>query len=276
MRFVHLTLANSAPSIRRTGLKASTTSHGPGVYAMPLLRDRWTTYQWARELRRWQQGQRIVAVTFQVPDRDAVWAGRYNEAPRSMTASESAAWVEANPHGAEVIVPGSVGVKAIQWIREIPQLVGWSETPESSEKWDCVCPACLPPGLPDLHRRLKGAFDRAIAALRQATTCNDKFQALQRMEEPAWRSRGRLSARRLLSQAQSPEALLRSELARLLGSFRWPEVEKTLLALCYDPDEMVRESAVHGVWAALGYTRAMESLAEHPEARKLLDDFENP
>ncbi len=241
---------------------------------MPLLRDRWTTYQWARELRRWQQGQRIVAVTFQVPDQTAVWAGRYNGEPRSMTAAETSVWVEANPHGAEVLVPGSIGVKAIQRIQEIPQLIGWTETPEATEKWDCVCPACLPPGLPDLHRRLKGAFDRAIAALRQATTVNDKFQALEQMEEPAWRSRGRLSAKRLTSLAQSPEPILRGQVARLLGSFRWAEVEATLRKLSRDPDEMVRENAVHGIWSALGLARATLVLADDPEALRYLAECE--
>lgn len=192
-----------------------------------------------------------------------------------MIASETASWVQANPHGAQVIIPGSIRVKAIEQIRKVPQLVGWTETPEESEKWGCVCSACLPPGLPDLNRRLKGAFDRAVAALRQASTDNERYQALQQMEEPARRSRGRLSAKRLLSLSKSQHPVLRAELARLLGTFPRNQVEATLIALARDPDEMVRESAFHGLWESLGAIRAATLLADHPEAISYLDSLED-
>ena len=81
MRLVHLAPASRERSIRRVGLRGArvrllaprgqTIVVDRAVFAMPVVRDFWTTYQWLRELRRWHD-ERMVAVSFRISDREPV------------------------------------------------------------------------------------------------------------------------------------------------------------------------------------------------------------
>jgi hypothetical protein len=155
MRLVHLAPESAERAIRRSGLrgKKANVSTAPSttvvleraVYAMPVVADFWTTFQWLRELRRGHD-ERLVAVYFRVPDNEPVYFGRYNEPHLARTAGAAAAWVLENPAGAQVVVPRSVAAKEVVAVRRVKQLVGWTDVPEPGKKLACVCPACLPHG----------------------------------------------------------------------------------------------------------------------------------
>lgn len=102
MRLVHLAPLSIERSIRRAGLTARKVAllvspdgasvNTGAVYAMPVVPDFWTTYQWLRELRRWHD-ERMVAVYFRVQDDEPVYVGRYGQQQRIMKAAAAAAWV---------------------------------------------------------------------------------------------------------------------------------------------------------------------------------------
>ena len=135
MRLVHLAPASQDRSIRRTGIAGTratlVATAGPtvalrsAVFAMPVVSDFWTTFQWLRELRRGHD-QRIVAVYFRVSDDEIVHVGRYGQPHGAMTAAAAAAWVVKSPAGAEVVVPHRVAAKDVLAIRHVrhPPRVG--------------------------------------------------------------------------------------------------------------------------------------------------------
>src|SRR5262245_21831349 len=98
MRFVHLAPASSERSITRAGVRGvKSTILGESapivlrraVFAMPIVTDFWTTYQWLRELRR-AHDERMLAVQFVVADEEAVYVGRYNQPHRASSAAQAA------------------------------------------------------------------------------------------------------------------------------------------------------------------------------------------
>jgi len=283
MRCVHLAPLREQRSLQRAGVRGALVQlldgenqpqqFAQGVFCMPVLRDFSTTYQWLRELKRWH-GLPMVAVHLHVPDGELVWVGRYGESHRPMAASQAAGWIEANPRGAQMLLPRSVAVKEIDSIRSLPQLVGWREIPEEDRKGECVCFACLPPGLPDLLPRVRGVFHRAIHDLRRAVSGDEAAAALARMQIPLERAHGRLSPRRLLSQANSPFPEARLNLAMLLGHFAWREVEETLQLLLRDETESVRSQACYAVWCKLGCRRASHFLRDHPAVEFVFEYLE--
>ena len=274
MRFVHLAPESSRRSIERSGLRGEKVSLpvGPAgerfalrqaVFCTPILADFWTTYQWLRELRR-GPGQRLLAVHFRVPDDESMFVGRYGEPHLAVKASETAAWVQANPNGAQAILPRKVRQDEVHRLLEMNQLVGWTGCPESDKLFDCVCPACLPPGTPDLLRRFRGAYAKAVQALREATTPAEATAALLSMDMPLERARGRIPPTKILAQVDSPHATIRSCVAGLLGLFPWPQADKALAKLLQDADSRVCQQAVSSVWRLLRTQRAIDYLWEGP------------
>ena len=270
MRFVHLAPESRAKGIRRSGLGGSkaTLSASAGeeiafknaVFAMPVVADFWTTFQWLRELRRWTDEKR-VAVYFRVPDDEVVHVGRYGEPHLEMTATAAAAWVMKNPAGAQVVLARRVEAKDILGVRQVRQLVGWTQTPDAEKKSDCVCRACLPQGDRQFMRRVRGAYAAGMSAVREARTNDELLSALARLEIPLERARGRIEPKGLMALARSDEAELRRAVAALLGLFRPSQVEHELERLLRDEDAAVRGESVEALARSAGVARTAERLA---------------
>jgi HEAT repeat protein len=267
MRLIHLAPASKERAISKGGLRGakvtlatSASTHealAHGVYAMPVVVDFWTTYQWLRELRRWHD-ETLVAVYFRVADDEPVYAGRYNEPHVARSAAAAAGWVSKNPAGAQVVVPRSVGAKDIVRIKRMPQLVGWTEIPEQNKKLACVCPACLSHGDRNLMRRVRSAFDAGLTAARLATSVEGKLAALRSLDIPLERARGRLAHTKLARFARSPHAQVRRTAARLLGYYGFAKVEADLRRLLGDSDPEVRQESVESMARAGGAQRVSE------------------
>lgn len=270
MRLVHLARASTERAIGKGGLKGTkaTIATAPtinialarAVYAMPVVADFWTTFQWLRELRRGHD-ERLVAVYFRVPDSESVYFGRYNEPHVARTAAAAAAWVLENPAGAQVVVPRSIAAKDIVAIRRVKQLVGWTEVPEPSKKFACVCSACLPHGDRHLMRRVRGAFATGLAAARRASSDVELLTALGTLELPLERGRDRLEHTKLVGFSRSPSPQVRRAAARLLGYFRLNAVKGALRSLLGDPHLDVRQEAVEALVRAGGAVQASKLLA---------------
>jgi hypothetical protein len=145
----HLTSANDAASIRRTGIKAVSLGRGTprGVFCMPRLPDYFASHQWLRELKR--RGQRtIVAVDFRLPSDEPVWVGRFHEQHRGIDA-----------RGFEVVVPRSIRRDEILRVRTPSQVLGWRYSPDAhGRRPTCACRVCLPKGTIK-SRRLRQRLD---------------------------------------------------------------------------------------------------------------------
>jgi hypothetical protein len=270
-RLVHLIRASSARTIRRAGIRggAATVLELAGrraelaraVFAMPLVPDFSVTYQWVRELRRWH-GESMMAVHFVLPSDEEVLVGRYGTAHARVALRDAVRRVLKSPEGNEIVVMRSVRRREVVAIRNVTQLVGWTEVPGPRAKLDCLCQACVPPGTRDLMRRVRGAFSRHLTDARRAKSDREVAAALQRLGVPLERARGRLDADGLLAFARSESADLRREAAALLGYFRWSEVEAELGRLVSDPDERVHASAIDSMVRAGGPTRTFAHLRE--------------
>jgi hypothetical protein len=263
MRLVHLARASLARGITRGGLAgrkirlpgagAGTTTTLPrGVYAMPVLRDSWTTLQWLRELRRGHD-ERMVAVYFHLPDDELVHVGRYNEPHQAMAVSAAAAWVTRHPAGAEIVVPRAIPARAIRAVREVGQLVGWTDVPEAERKLHCLCDYCFPRGDRRFMRRIRAAYADGIAAQRAARTREETIAALGTLETPLERARGRLEPTKLLPLVRAPDAEVRTVVAALLGHFRAEQVQSPLELLLRDAHVDVRTRAGHALLRSLGH-----------------------
>lgn len=271
LRFVHLTPEKNRRSIIRAGLKASPGPMGAGVHALPLVSDFAVTYQWTREIRRWHPGQKVVAVRFWLPDEELVWVGHYAGDHQQKKASESANWVLENPLGAQVIASRAIPAKAIEKIWEVHQRVGWTETPETHLQFRCACPVCLPPGTPELHRRLRGMYAEAITNLRRARTSEEIQDALAQVEGPLERAGERLSPKPLLPFTRHSNPCVRTASCRLLANFSWGNVGQTVLSLLNDPDPRAVQAAVFTLSSLQGSSEALRLLEHSPAAVYLLE-----
>lgn len=274
MRLLHLAPASRERGIRRAGLKGTkVTLLAPAgaavelphaVFAMPVVFDFWTTFQWLRELRRWH-GERLIAVYFRLPDGEAVHAGRYGEPHAVMTASAAAAWVSKNPAGAEVVIPHGVAAGNVLGIKQVPQLVGWTGVPEESKKLGCVCPACLPRGDRAFMRRVRGAYHAGISAVRGARSAQDLRSAMSSLAIPLERARGRIEPDKILPFARSEDPKVRRTVANLLGWFDWSQVQRALEPLLRDDDAAVRRECVESMVRAAGTRRAAGLIEDAPD-----------
>lgn len=276
MRFVHLARASTERTIRKGGLKGAkaivptsaktSIALARAVYAMPVVADFWTTFQWLRELRR-SHGERLVAVYFRVPDDEPVHCGRYSEPHVVRTAAAAAAWVLKNPAGAQVVVPRSIAAREVVSIKGMKQLVGWTEIPEASKKSACVCWACLAQGDRHLMRRVRGAFAAGLTAARRASSDDELRAALGRLEVPLERGRDRLDHAKLVRFARAASPEIRRSAARLFGYFGFSKIQGHLRVLLDDPELEVRHEAVEALVRAGGAVRASKLLAScGPEA----------
>jgi hypothetical protein len=145
--FVHITTAQAARRIRRSGIAARSYGRagGRGVYCMPVLRSFTLTHQWVRELRRWHPGV-LVVVQLRLPDHEPVTVGRYGAPPDLVTAAQAVAVVREldDPRGYEVFVPRAITPAEVRRIRDVPQGVGWRYQPAAHGRRPCAC--CAPRG----------------------------------------------------------------------------------------------------------------------------------
>lgn len=146
----HLTSANDAASIRRTGIRAVSPGRGTprGVFCMPRLPDYFASHQWLRELKR--RGQRtVVAVDFRLPSDEPIWVGRYHQEHREMRLGRAIGMLmrEVDARGFEVVVPRSIRPDEILRVRTPSQVLGWRYSPEAhGRRPTCACRVCLPKG----------------------------------------------------------------------------------------------------------------------------------
>jgi hypothetical protein len=130
---VHIADERHLRVIRRTGLQVSKAKSAAnetrrsirGVFAVPLLENHLLSHQWVREIKR--HGFRYaIAVYFQLPHQETVWAGRYGEEKKCTTAAECAAHLQQRElAGFEVIIPRSIRPSEIRRIRPLPRVRGW-------------------------------------------------------------------------------------------------------------------------------------------------------
>ncbi len=274
-RLVHLAPASRRRGIERSGIRGESTQVYTGnkepetlsraVFAMPILPDFSVTYQWLRELRRWHH-ERMLAVHFVAPSDEDVWVGRYNKPHEKVSLGAAVRRVTEDPAGNEIILTRSIRKNEIASVRELTQLVGWTETPEPST-FDCLCRMCVRAGTPDLMRRVRAAFERHVLEARQALESDDVVRALSRLDLPLERARGRLTPDKLLAFVRSPERDVRRVATSLLGNFKWAAVETALAARLRDEYGSVREAAVRAMIRSGGVRRA------HAHVAKVSDDL---
>jgi HEAT repeats len=270
MRLLHLAPMSRRGAILRGGIAAQPTGLASGrpapvrgVYAMPVVADFWTTYQWLRELRS-RHGQRMVAVHFRIPDDEPVHVGRYWETHQRTTAAAAAAWVMANPQGAEVVVPRKIPPKEILRVVEPGQLVGWTGSPTPSPLNECVCFGCLPTGVPKFMRRVRAAYERGWSNIRSATDTEQLLGGLRDLYDPLERARGRIAFGKLLRLLGHAEPSVRAAVAGLMSHGTSKQVAAPLTALLGDPDAAVRAAAAESLIAVVGCRRAMPALLRAP------------
>jgi hypothetical protein len=99
---------------------------------VPVTPNFYLTFQWARELRR--SGYRsTVAVTFVIPDTEAVTVGRFGTEGATMTAAEAVAHFISGEDtlGHQVLIGRPIQPGEIRSIRPAPPIVGWRYYPEA-------------------------------------------------------------------------------------------------------------------------------------------------
>jgi hypothetical protein len=139
--FVHLAPAREAGRIRRDGVRVGRKA--AGVFAMPVVADYMTTYNWSREMTR-HRG-RLVAVQFRIPDAEDVRLGHYTAPSEVVTAAQAVGIIREVPdaRGFEVLIPRSISAGEVTHIRSAPR-VGWrySPTAKGTANALCPCPVC--------------------------------------------------------------------------------------------------------------------------------------
>lgn len=287
-RLVHLARASTERAIRRAGIHGRkllipvASEKEPrilerGVFAMPVLRDFGVTYQWLRELRQWH-GERMIAVHVRIPDDEVVLVGRYGQPHAEQRVTVASKAIVAKPAGAEIIVPRAIAKSEVVAIREMTQLVGWTDVPEADRKFDCICPACLPRGVPDRIRKINGAYRRGFDAYRRATTDRERLDALSRIGTVLGEAPEKLDGAPLLRIARSRSASsdVRRRAVALLGDLPWSRTGEALTAHALsDTDPTVRARAVTAILRAAGPLRAERVLraAAERENELLLHDL---
>lgn len=274
-RLVHLAPESLRRAIERNGIRAESTSVYTGgkepvnlpraVYAMPIVPDFSVTYQWLRELRRWHR-ERMVAAHFVVPSEEEVWVGRYNKPHQRMALGAAVRRVRDEPAGNEIILTRGIRKKELASVRDVTQLVGWTEMPEPSTN-DCLCRRCMRGGTPELMRRVRATFARHVYAARKARTSDEIVAELANLDVPLQRARGRIAPDKLFAFLRSPHGEVRRAATVLLGSFKWAAVASALAGRLSDEDGRVREAAVNAMIRAGGIRRT------HPHVAKIADDL---
>lgn len=167
--FVHIADERDARSIERNGLKlsrvnpkfAETDVFRHGVFALPVIENFVVSHQWLRELKR-RGFSTAIGVYFKIPDTELVWAGRYNQAKKQITAAEAVAQLRASEAmGFEVIIPRSIRATEIKYLRTLPQTLGWRYFPEAKGKPPfCGCAYCQRGNIKSW--RIRERYDKAM------------------------------------------------------------------------------------------------------------------
>ena len=231
-QFVHITAAQSARRIARSGIAARSSGRtgARGVYCMPVLPSFTLTYQWVREQRRWHPGV-LVGVHLRLPDDEPVTVGHYSAPPRETTAAEAIAAVREldDPRGYEVFVPRAITNAEVRRIRDVPQGVGWRYLPAAHGRRPCPCPSCLPRGGYKVARlRRRSPYDpppqpkgERMEQLRAASTADEIIDVLAAL------GRGRRGgAEELAYLADHPDPHVRDTLDRVLRVYRGREARR--------------------------------------------------
>jgi hypothetical protein len=166
--FVHIADERDARSIERNGLKLPKASYKLrendvfkfGVFALPVIENFVVSHQWLRELKR-ARFNTAVGVYFKIPDTETVWAGRYNQEKKRITAAEAVAQLRRSEGmGFEVIIPRSIKVSEIKYLRTLPQTIGWRYFPEAKGKPPfCGCRYCQRGNIKS--RRIRENYDKS-------------------------------------------------------------------------------------------------------------------
>ncbi len=271
-RLVHLAPERLVRRIERAGLRGSTCvvlvdgvtyKIEEGVFAMPVVPDFSVTHQWLRELRRWGRG-RMVAVHFSIPAEEPVYVGRYSAEKSYGPARKMIPALLQKPLGAELLVPRRIASRDVVEISRVRQDVGWVETPDTPHKFDCVCVACLPSGTARLKRRIRRAYQAAIAGAKAAQSSDAVLESLSALYLPLERAAAHLPPEPLLLFTRHVDARVRSSAIQSLGAFHSPLVESRLAECLVDGE--VSSTAVESLVDCGGPQRAFErvrSLAPH-------------
>ncbi|MEO0323524.1 MAG: HEAT repeat domain-containing protein [Myxococcota bacterium] len=274
-RFLHLAPERLRGRIARSGLRGRArrvelgeggTADVTALFAMPLLADHQVTYQWLRELRRWGRSRRI-AVSFELPDDEEVLVGRYAEPKHSVRAAEAAAWVEEHPWGAEVVVLSPVAPRAVRWMRDVRQDVGWLRVPPGQHDFECVCPSCVPRGAADLFRRCRAQYNTALEQLHAhgiRLEVDESLRLMHRAEMAAERVAHRLDPRKLHSLAEHPVPAVRRAVVRTLGYFPLHRVAAPLRRRLEDAFDSVALDAARELFRRDALAEAPTALATRP------------
>lgn len=275
MKLVHLAPEKHARSIERAGIsgeRVAFPTDGGGrtelraaIFAMPVVADYATTFQWTRELRR-VHGARMIAIHFRIPDDEEVHVGRYGQPHRTMAAAASASWVEANPRGAEVIIARRIEANEVIAARVMDQRVGWMDSPESGGRVNCVCQVCLPRGDPKFMRRVRAAATKAADAVRGAATDDALAHALADFETPLERAADRIDTGPIFRHIGHRSADVRRRVTWLLGYIRHePRAYEALVSMCSDSDPAVRKGAVESLTRVATLATVAEVLTRHAD-----------
>lgn len=225
---VHLAPEPLRRRIERSGLRGRGWSMPVGgervwleeaVFAMPVSADFWTTHQWLRELRR-RSRNRLVGVYFRLPSETVVYVGRFGQEHRAVPLRVAVAAVRESPAGAEIVIPGCVGVSAIRDVRALRQDVGWVETPEARSHYDCMCRMCLRPGTPNLVRRVRASYLHAMRRIATAESDAEVLKALGAVQNAIARDRDQLPKQPLMRLMRHPNPKVRARVEDLLGDFK--------------------------------------------------------
>lgn len=171
----------------------------------------------------------MVAVHFSIPSDEPVYAGRYNSDKVLGPARKMIPLILQKPLGAELIVARKVARRDIHAIAQIRQDVGWVENPDTPHKYDCVCVACLPSGTARLKRRIRRAYQAAIAAARTAPSLDETLRCLAAVDLPLERAAAHLPPEPLLAFAKHADARIRACALQNLRYFHSALIQQLLI-----------------------------------------------
>jgi len=274
VRFVHLAPASRVRAVLRGGIGGAASvvtiddaevSVRRAVFAMPVVPDYGTTFQWTREMRR-VHGERVTAIHFRIHDDETVYVGRYGKSHSALHAAKAAAWVAKNPTGTEVVVPRRIAANEIVATREIDQRVGWAESPETDGRLSCVCQVCLASGDRKFVRRVRAAAMEAFDAAKRAESIDELVRALGSLDLPLERAADRVETKALFAYAEHAEPRVRKATTWLLGHLRHdPRAFECLLRMTSDDDPATRSRAVESlthIAKLLPLAKAFETMPE--------------
>ena len=282
-RLLHLAPESLARTIERAGIRGAPWLVSDGapeptrveraVFALPVIEDFAVTFQWVRELRRCRR-ERVVGVYFTLPKDEEVLVGRYGAVHRRWPLSQATRWVRANPLGAELVVPRSIGRREVLDVRAVPQLVGWTKV-AGNPPWLCTCAYCLSGEGPKQMRRVRAAFEQGMRRVRTARGDDAIADALSSLEGAYELAGARLPYEPLLRAAARGGPRTRWRALSMMRGARWADVGAHLERAARDEDASVRAGAAAQLLRVGGLVRAW-AVAEgcgDDVVRALLDEL---